>query len=366
MAFTEKLPEWQAEGIEPPDSKKQTGWEVEDKPPAGWWNWILNRTFKVLEELRNKAADKEYVDNAVAGVKVPDASLTQKGVTQLSSATNSTSETMAATPKAVKTVSDAAAAAQTKADAAETPSGAQAKANTAETNAKNYVDGKPWQKTKLTADDGKCILLPAGTNLNTVVKNGFYNGNNLQNAPTTTDWWYIEVLEHTNGDTYAIQKAYSFYSLTFYMRIMQNGVWGAWSQDLFTSVANGKSSIATAISGKGVPTSPTDSFATMAANIGLINTGKRFATGTYTIPDNNTQGFTISGLAFTPSIVIAKRQGTIGTATESGLIWSGKAAFTYTGTQPYYLSSINGNSFSMRNITSINAAGQVFDWIAIE
>ncbi|EPJ1814766.1 tail fiber protein, partial [Escherichia coli] len=36
----------------------------------------------------------------------PDASLTAKGFTQLSSATNSTSETLAATPKAVKAVND--------------------------------------------------------------------------------------------------------------------------------------------------------------------------------------------------------------------------------------------------------------------
>jgi len=103
MAFTEKLPEWQAEGIEPPDSKKQTGWEVEDKPPAGWLNWVWNRTFKVLEELRNKVADKEYVDEAVAGVKVdvPDASLTVKGKVQLSNAIDRDREDIAATEKAV-------------------------------------------------------------------------------------------------------------------------------------------------------------------------------------------------------------------------------------------------------------------------
>ncbi|MCL6456722.1 MAG: tail fiber protein [Gorillibacterium sp.] len=59
-------------------------------------------------------------------VEVPDASLTVKGKVQLSSATNSTSETMAATAKAVKDAYDrgsagvtAAAAAQTKADAAQ-------------------------------------------------------------------------------------------------------------------------------------------------------------------------------------------------------------------------------------------------------
>lgn len=186
------------------------------------------------------------------------------------------------------------AGAQAKADAAKSAAissaatDATSKANTAETNAKNYVDSKAWQKAKVTADDGKCILLPAGTDLNTVIKNGFYNGNNLQNAPTTTDWWFIEVLEHTNGDTFAIQKAYSFYSLTFYMRIMQSGVWGAWSQDLFTSVANGKSGIANAISDMGVPTSPEAAFATMAANIRLINTGKPYVQGVVTgNTDNN-------------------------------------------------------------------------------
>jgi len=43
--------------------------------------------------------------------------------------------------------------------------------------------------------------------------------------------------------------------------------------ELFTSVSNGKSQIAAAITGKGVPTSPTDTFATMAANIQNIPVG---------------------------------------------------------------------------------------------
>ncbi|MGL4857857.1 tail fiber protein, partial [Plesiomonas sp.] len=47
----------------------------------------------------------------------PDASLTEKGFVQLSSATDSTSETLAATPKAVKTVHDLAAGKYTAEDA---------------------------------------------------------------------------------------------------------------------------------------------------------------------------------------------------------------------------------------------------------
>ncbi|EOJ8618900.1 phage tail protein [Escherichia coli] len=55
-------------------------------------------------------ATQDYVDDKIAeheqSRRHPDASLTAKGFTQLSSATNSMSETLAATPKAVKTVMD--------------------------------------------------------------------------------------------------------------------------------------------------------------------------------------------------------------------------------------------------------------------
>ena len=55
-------------------------------------------------------ATQDYVDDKIAeheqSRRHPDASLTAKGFTQLSSATNSKSETLAATPKAVKTVMD--------------------------------------------------------------------------------------------------------------------------------------------------------------------------------------------------------------------------------------------------------------------
>ncbi|EFJ3359786.1 phage tail protein [Escherichia coli] len=57
-------------------------------------------------------ATQDYVDDKIAeheqSRRHPDASLTAKGFTQLSSATNSTSETLAATPKAVKAAYDLA------------------------------------------------------------------------------------------------------------------------------------------------------------------------------------------------------------------------------------------------------------------
>lgn len=58
--------------------------------------------------------------------------------------------------------------------------------------------------------------------------------------------------------------------------ITANNVQGAIDQ-LFTSVSNGKQQIASAITDKGVSTSGTDSFATMAENIGKIVTGLDFS-----------------------------------------------------------------------------------------
>ncbi|HBD1919378.1 TPA: phage tail protein, partial [Escherichia coli] len=66
-------------------------------------------------------ATRKYVDDKISeheqSRRHPDASLTAKGFTQLSSATNSTSETLAATPKAVKIAYDLANGKYTAQDA---------------------------------------------------------------------------------------------------------------------------------------------------------------------------------------------------------------------------------------------------------
>ncbi|MDS1915959.1 tail fiber protein [Enterobacter asburiae] len=66
-------------------------------------------------------ATQDYVDDKLAEHETsrrhPDATLTEKGFTQLSSATDSTSETLAATPKAVKTAYDLANGKYTAQDA---------------------------------------------------------------------------------------------------------------------------------------------------------------------------------------------------------------------------------------------------------
>ncbi|QCT03279.1 tail fiber repeat 2 protein [Paenibacillus algicola] len=98
MPFEKIVPEWAAAGVEPPESKKQEGWQVSDHPPAAWLNWFFNGVSEALMELQEKAGE------------VPPASLTEAGIVQLSNATNGTRETVAATEKAVKVAYDEALA----------------------------------------------------------------------------------------------------------------------------------------------------------------------------------------------------------------------------------------------------------------
>ncbi|TVX91772.1 hypothetical protein [Paenibacillus agilis] len=70
MAYENKLPEWKAKGIKPPQSKLDEGWKVQDKPPAAWLNWQMNSTYEALHELQQKSAEKTEVAAAEDRAKV--------------------------------------------------------------------------------------------------------------------------------------------------------------------------------------------------------------------------------------------------------------------------------------------------------
>ncbi|QXJ39600.1 hypothetical protein BV455_02966 [Parageobacillus caldoxylosilyticus] len=53
------LPEWNATGVEPPQSKKDNGWGATEKPPADWFNWFFNKTYNALKSLFTNAQHKE-------------------------------------------------------------------------------------------------------------------------------------------------------------------------------------------------------------------------------------------------------------------------------------------------------------------
>jgi len=170
----------------------------------------------------------------------------------------------------------------------------------------DYVNNKPWQKRKLTEENGASINVSNG-NANNLTAAGFYVGENIANAPATGDgkWYYINVIAMYAG-AWVKQEAIDLFSNTYQMRTgsdVGGGVvtWGPWTQDLFTSVANGKQAIATAISGKGIPATGSEEFAALANKISQINTGIKMASGTL---DWNTR--TISNLPFKPMILIIR------------------------------------------------------------
>lgn len=81
------------------------------------------------------------------------------------------------------------------------------------------------------------------------------------------------------------------------------------ANEAFTQAGDGKSSIATAVTAKGVSASPADTFATLAEKIGQISTGAKFASGNLGNAVlgpflQNTVYSIVTGLDFTPDIVI--------------------------------------------------------------
>ncbi|MBS5775616.1 MAG: phage tail protein [Enterobacter cloacae] len=88
-------------------------------------------------------ASQDYVDSKLLeheqSRRHPDATLTAKGFTQLSSATDSLSETLAATPKAVKTAYDLASAKYTAQDATTTQKGIVRLSNATDSESEAYA-----------------------------------------------------------------------------------------------------------------------------------------------------------------------------------------------------------------------------------
>ena len=69
MAFTKQLPEWNAIGVEPPQSLKEGGWKAGVKPPADYFNWLQNKAFKAIEELQLKAGEIKTINGQLPDEK---------------------------------------------------------------------------------------------------------------------------------------------------------------------------------------------------------------------------------------------------------------------------------------------------------
>lgn len=197
-------------------------------------NWGLNDVVQP-SDLNAIGQEINQLREDVDNIDIPPASLTQAGIVQLSSATNAVDEDKAATPKAVKLAYDAA------------------------TGAQNTID----THTNLTTAHG---ATSAATANRLIVRDSA--GRAKIAAPSASD-------DIARKDT--VDNAVGNLS-TLLTTAKGNTV--AAINELFTSASNGKSQIAAAITGKGVPASGSDTFAVLAAKIGQIITGKRFVVGT--------------------------------------------------------------------------------------
>ena len=50
MSWDHEFPKWEEEGAEPLEQKKTDGWQVEERPPAGWMNWLFNKIWRAGKE----------------------------------------------------------------------------------------------------------------------------------------------------------------------------------------------------------------------------------------------------------------------------------------------------------------------------
>lgn len=71
MNFTKIIPKWKATGTEPPDSLKNSGFEAGYKPPADYFNWFMNGTSEVLEEIESLLESHKHVARDIDSGELP-------------------------------------------------------------------------------------------------------------------------------------------------------------------------------------------------------------------------------------------------------------------------------------------------------
>ena len=68
----------------------------------------------------------------------------------------------------------------------------------------------------------------SGQDLNNLLKNGIYNGENLVNGPDS-HWYFVNVMVHSNNTGWATQVLHPMTGGTIYFRRRVSSTWGDWS-----------------------------------------------------------------------------------------------------------------------------------------
>ncbi|TYA10939.1 hypothetical protein FRY98_24530 [Paenibacillus faecis] len=336
---------------------------------------------------------KDELNEAIAGITIPDASLTVKGKVQLSNATNSSSETLAATPKAVKSAYDAATAAQNTANAANLAAAtAQSRADQAfqsgnerkaEVVAALVAKGIPattaesWDSLiakmaaiiRATGNAGPAQVLSGYTFSNA-------SGNNQAGAmpkqasgarPASPDAGYADGV----GNLFSkVPPGYYYEDNVYISSHDPDFVAGNLPKDtnifglvgaLERMTTAEKQGIADAITGKGVPASVNDLNTVLAQKIGQIKLGSLYATGTATVSNTNTLEFTrhdgvvvpmkylqVSGLNFLPkTLLVVGNDLSSGTGYGFETIYRDGMKFRYDSAAQLFISSAASGSMGV-------------------
>lgn len=212
-------------------------WSATQDYPAGAFVQYQGLSYKALRTNKNSppsaSNSADWQRWGFTLTEIAKASLTQQGIVQLNSATNSDNETMAATPKAVKTAYDLA-------------------------------NGKQSPATTLAGYGiGNFKVEPFVGNLNTLKTDGVYaitQASRSQNLPVSTSC-QIEVIAGGDG-AWCRQLAYVAYSTDMYERHQtsyQTDSWSPWVKiDSLDKIPNSKKSSA-------VDSNSADTVATSAA-----------------------------------------------------------------------------------------------------
>ncbi|MDK1304546.1 phage tail protein [Cronobacter sakazakii] len=207
-------------------------------------------------------ATQNYVDEKLAdheqSRRHPDGTLTAKGFIQLSSATDSTSETLAATPKAVKSAYDLAKGKYTAQDASTTQKGLVQLTSATDSSSDTLA---ATAKAVKAANDNASGRVPSGRTVNghalsediTITAQDIFNGQSVSigsaadlNAYTVPGLYYqLANSQAANGKNYpeavagslevykhaGITQIYRIFNNSrAYIRTAFNGTWSAWAQ----------------------------------------------------------------------------------------------------------------------------------------
>lgn len=213
-------------------------------------------------------AANEYTDQKVGEIVIDDASLTQKGIVQLSDAADSPATDKAATPSAVKSVNDGIVA------------------HTAGTSVHGAVSAATASRLIIRDTAGRAQVA----------------------APSAAaDIARLDTVTGQVGVLSGLQTTAKTNAVAAINEVFQSGV-------------SAKQGVVDAINAMGGSASTSDSWSTLATKIKAINTGKKYATGLITSPtaaiqfpnfnDINYGAYPllVTGLTFRPTVVVITRQ----------------------------------------------------------